>query len=349
MNMRKLDTSKFQFQQHKSLSSFLSQKISPGAHEINLGKQNLHLLYKSYNSPTTLIVFHGALPETAHTFPVLQGQGIAEQAQTNLISIADPSIAMGVNLGWHLGNRIVGDLESPIVSVLQHLLGCDNPQKVIFFGASGGAHPALHYGSIISLDSKYIILANPRITLEDGIMSSVEDYFQTCWGSNQPRMVKAFKSCKLLQNSRPDNLVIDAGEFAIKSETQNIFVYQNLEDDLYLNTQTIPFLRKALEAQLQTFFYFAQDGAGHIPMPKTELVSMIENIQFSNFTETKFRTPKEALLDALAAFPQRDSTARKLIRANRKLQKQNHELKNRNARLKRSVTRLKDQLSNLDP
>jgi len=128
-----------------------------------------------------VVVFHGARPEGA-PYPMFYGHQFAgeETSDKLLIAIADPTLAANPELrfGWYCGYRGI-DAPAAIHTFLDALTSTLEPSRLILFGASIGAHPALRFAK--HFPGSVAVLVNPICQISSYYEAAVRHYFETCW------------------------------------------------------------------------------------------------------------------------------------------------------------------------
>lgn len=129
--------------EYASVGEFLASRIGDGHHEIHRGLP-VDLLVADRGSSTTVVAFHASAPDRVTQLPMLSGQGLTEATSVNLLSIADPSLAMhpDLRLGWYLGNRPQGPFRALATPLIGHVLAQLGSTRTVFFGTSGGGFAA---------------------------------------------------------------------------------------------------------------------------------------------------------------------------------------------------------------
>lgn len=215
---RSRDTSTWSFRYHDSNEDFFNISDVSGAHSINYCGQQLDFLVIDRGSPVTLVTFHGAVPTTVKTYPRFDGRGIAAAANTNLVGVADPSIAMGINLGWHLGNQVIGPLRPVLAPIIRHVLYRLATKRSVFLGGSGGGFAAAHFAS--AFPGSIAFLFNPRLSLNRLPRGSIRSYLSVCHGLEGTLKVPTEFEQKYLTPFGPT----DISELAKDSSSQHILI-----------------------------------------------------------------------------------------------------------------------------
>lgn len=254
------DESRWEFTRHAGVKSFLGAPNVSGAHAIKVGNQFLDVLVEDRQSPTTVVVFHSALNERQETVPVLQGHGIAERAGVNLVSVSDPSIALGdVDLAWYLGNRSLGDLRKHLSPVIRHAVQALGTERLILFGASGGGYAAVNFGN--DFPESTVLAINPRLDLSARPHPQMGKYIKACHGASSPTPMLRIRRSFVTEQ---------VAESIGKRLRYNLLLFQNLGDRLYLEDQALPFIDK-YKSDPKLFVRFEEYAEGHKPIPRALL------------------------------------------------------------------------------
>lgn len=103
----------------------------------------LNFYFHDKGAETTIVTFHGALPDTpVDRLPFWAGYGITQSIPANLLFFSDPSLYLDTRLkpSWFTGNTLQPNLQTDITKIIHHL--CQG-KRIILFGASGGGFAAL--------------------------------------------------------------------------------------------------------------------------------------------------------------------------------------------------------------
>lgn len=281
------------------------ESYTSGAYSISTEKSGevLDLYVEARESKSTLIVFHGSIPRVREHYPIFSGRHLAEAVGANLISISDPCLALGdIDLGWHLGTRGLGPLKTTLIPLVSHIINSIESKDLYFFGASGGAHPAIRIG--VAFPDSTIILSNPRLSLERRPQAKTKQFLETVFGFAVKGNVQEdhLKFIKSLGET-------DAGELLALSRHSKVLLYQNLEDEGYLNGQVLPFLRSLPLDNSQLLIRFSRDGSGHQVIPTPIIREIIRGMisPSGSFQERArkvgFASVKDKILEAVGDIP----------------------------------------------
>jgi len=150
------------------------------------GGAHLPVHYRAGSTPTLLILFHGAVDQKLRAKPHFQPL-FNHTFGAHQLAISDPGLARSdeLKLTWYLGHDGL-DLPALLPGYFRAMASAGRFKRVIYFGASGGGHAALHY-SFHHPDS-LALAVNPQIDLsryQDE--QAITDYRLHCWaglGSN---------------------------------------------------------------------------------------------------------------------------------------------------------------------
>ncbi|MGP5048354.1 hypothetical protein [Glutamicibacter ardleyensis] len=254
--IRTRDENNWSFSHHESAKAFTSAPRKSGAHSVKVTALPIDLFIEDRGSATTLVVFHSALSERVSTYPIFQGRGLAESAGLNLISVSDPSIAMGdVDLSWYLGNRSQGPLRPLLSPLIQHALDSLNTRRIVLFGASGGGYAVANFA--YDFPGCIAIAVNPRLDMQARPAAVVSQYLNVCHNA---------KSATPMRRLRAQYVIEQVSSLANEGLNHYFLLYQNLGDTVYLNNQAMPFV-KALRNDPNLFVKFDNYARGHKPIP----------------------------------------------------------------------------------
>lgn len=301
---RTRDHETWSFNYHSSREEFLSAPRLGGAHSIECGGQALDMLVVDRRSPITLVAFHGAIPRTVSTYPRFDGQGIAKAASVNLVGVADPSIAMGVSLGWHLGNKDIGPLKPILSPLIRHVVESLETQRTILIGGSGGGFAAAHFAH--DFPGSMAFLFNPRLSLNRLPRGSIRSYLKICHGLEGIEKVPSDSEREYLRPYGPT----DIAEISHGRLNHSLLLYQNIEDENFLQTQFLPFVSK-VHNDSRIWARLSHDGEGHVYIPRQNVQEILgafsENAELDNaISAAGFASPLETLADALHKYSEVD-------------------------------------------
>lgn len=217
-------------------------------------------------APSTLVVFHSALRSKQRTVPAFSGISVAEEAGLNLIAIADPSVALGVDLAWYLGNRGQGPIRPVISRLVQHLLMSLKSERTILFGSSGGGYAAAYYAP--DFPRSVALALNPRLDLSARPTAPVAEYLRVCH-----KAVSATPARRIRQEFIPDR-VADTYE---KQMEHYVAIIQNTGDLAFMLHQTNPFLAE-LSASGKVCVRYGDWGVGHTLVPKPVIIGVLKSL-----------------------------------------------------------------------
>lgn len=251
------NTAKYGHPEHTytSLEDFYSQPPETGVITINYGGSPLDLLHINRGFSTTLIIFHAALAGPKVTsYPLFSGLRVARGIEANLICVSDPSLALGLELGWFGGNKNQ-PLQRDLPNVLRHLISrYAFGQDLVFFGASGGGFASLFYSH--GFPGSTVITMNPQTNIRTYNPVFVNAYAQTAWG---------------VDDLKDAPLVSDLGEVYREGFPNRVLFLQNVWDGHHRDRHLAKWLR-AVPATSDKLFLLIDDwGRGHVPPSKTTI------------------------------------------------------------------------------
>lgn len=299
--LRSRDIETWSFTYHDSTEAFIGSREVTGAHSISYKGQQLDFLVADRGASTTIVSFHGAVPTNVPTYPRFEGRGVAQRANVNLIGVADPSIAMGINLGWHLGNKVVGPLRPVISPLIRHILEVLDSRRTILLGGSGGGFAAAHFAH--DFPGSIAFLFNPRLSLNRLPRGSIRSYLEVCHDSPGETKIPEQHERGFLRPYGPT----DIGDITTNSLNHHLLIYQNLGDKNFLQTQLLPFLlNKDIDERVR--IRFSLDGEGHVYIPRKHITSIVSTLSKDQpiqdlIKESKFLDPRTAMVEQLMKYP----------------------------------------------
>lgn len=248
------------------IESFIESGITAGVLSITFNKAPIDFLAEYRGSATTLVAFHSALTSRQKTVPVFSARATAAEAGVNLIAIADPSVALGVDLAWYIGNRGQGHIRPAITRIVQHLLDAFGSERTILFGSSGGGYAAAYYAP--DFPGSVALILNPRLDLSARPRAAMAEYLRVCHKTRT-----AVSPTTIRANFVPERVSDTYGE----TMDHHVAILQNEGDRLYLTHQVLPFL-KALEGTGKVFARYGSWGEGHRPVPKEVVHEVVTSL-----------------------------------------------------------------------
>lgn len=251
-----MDIGKFCSDLSADMGSFLRQIVNI---EVNGGEVPIRILQVPSNpsKPFPLVVtFHGARPENG-PYPMFYGNEFAgERSDKLLIAMADPSLANSTDLrfGWFCGDQNF-NVPDAISEILNEMSARLTISRMIFFGGSIGAHPALRYAKQFA--DSVAILINPVTEISAYYDFAVSKYFEVCWPGQFDAV--SFKSDWVLDDA--------ASVFEGGTLDSTVVIVQNSTDP-HLLKQAVPLITSLgrcanAASRLLTFVSFYPDAIGH--------------------------------------------------------------------------------------
>ena len=258
---------------YPSKREFLDSSVSSGLHTIQAGNLLLDILVRNRGSDTTLIFFHASVTKSS-TFPVLVGDGLAEAANANLISISDPTLAYTdkLRLGWYIGIKPLGSFPNYAKSLLHHAVECLNTKRVILAGSSGGGYAAVNFSRFFS--DAAVLCINPRLNLATRPTPNLGEFLVHAYKASGRTQVSRLKATYVQEN---------AANFYPKALTNHIGILQNTGDTDYYEGQFIPFCQE-LSPDPKLWTRTDGIGDGHVPYPKEILHTVVQNLADLQYT-----------------------------------------------------------------
>lgn len=265
---RRRDTSRWGFSRHyESLELFLANPVGEGLHTVLFGDRNIDFLIRNRGSDTTVLVFHGALSPRQRTVPYLVGEGIARASGLNLVSLADPTLEVGeLACAWFLGDREIGNLKACFKPIIDHILASLGSSNLILFGGSGGGYAAINFGDMFP--DSVVLAMNPRLNLDGYPRSTAAQYLKIAHRAETITPMRRIK-----REFFTPNLAINR----LGTANCDILLYQNRNDERYLNHQVIPFV-ETLKEDPRLYVKLFEGKPGHSPAPTEDLAALLTQI-----------------------------------------------------------------------
>lgn len=231
-----------------------------GVSTIRYGQGELDIKVVNRGSDTTLVLFHAAIyRRKVKHYPLFSGQRITRYLNANLIFVSDPSLALGLDLGWFAGNRTQW-LQADLPSILRHVsysFGWD--QKMIFFGASGGGFASLYYSW--HFPGSTAITVNPQTNIAEYTSSPVEAYANVAWD---------------VPDIESSPITFDLRSLYSHGFPNRVIFLQNTFDGLHRDRHLAPWLRATPEPDNNMWLLMGRWGRGHTPPDSALLKQVLE-------------------------------------------------------------------------
>ncbi|MDD3054796.1 MAG: DUF6270 domain-containing protein [Aliarcobacter sp.] len=217
---------------------FLIKKLQTSVYSIKYNKKSLiEMKYLNKNSKNLMIFFNAAISRTEKTvLPIFSGASISENLDSNVLMINDPSLYLSNNLslGWYLGNQYI-NLQKILLKIIKHIEKLVFPEKLIFFGGSGGGFASLYYSSYFK--NSIAIVSNPQINILNYDQGSVERYFLSAFD------IGSFNYENYKEVLVKNGITWDVSELYKKSENKIVYL-QNIYDNHHIQKHLNSFLNK---------------------------------------------------------------------------------------------------------
>lgn len=174
----------------------------------------------------------------------------------NIICVSDPVLALGGELGWFAGTR-TQPLQRDLPNVLRHFLSVHPPQRVIFFGASGGGFASLYYSH--GFPGSVALSINPQTKLANYTPAAVGDYVFKAWNATSLTEVPIVSDLDALYRDGFPN---------------TIYLMQNMLDGHHRDRHLAPWMRTVPSKSERINLLMDRWGKGHAPPPS----SLIKNV-----------------------------------------------------------------------
>ncbi|MGP6175297.1 hypothetical protein [Corynebacterium sp. A21] len=253
--MKKWST--FEHFSYSDKEQYLGTTPKTGVHTVFINGTPLDLLIEDRGATTTLVMFHAALSNSAIRIPAFKGLGVAKDSNVNLISVADPTIALGdIDLAWFLGNSTTGYLPPIFAELISHALESLQTKLTILFGTSGGGYAAVNFGEYFP--DCIVLAAVPRLDLTAKPDAKLSTYLSVAHKASNIDDLQSVQSDfirkPLWEKYKQNGLNFD------------LCLFQNLGDTTFLQYQVIPFIDQlSTDPRLHTRVEWY--GRSHIIIP----------------------------------------------------------------------------------
>lgn len=254
-----------------SIAEFKAEDRRQGLFTIRHNGDYLDFLVHDNNSPTTLVVFSGALSIKAKFTPAFSGIRLSQDTGVNLVAVADPSMSHGdITVAWYLGNDKTGPILSHLTDAIQHILDSLQTENTIIFGGSGGGYAAARFAYEFPGCTAFIF--NPRLNLEKWSEGPLKRYFRFALNQhiNWPPSPSQMQE---LEKFGP----VRVSDLARGKRNHKLLIYQNLLDYNFLELQVLPYMR-AINEDENVLYKFEIDDLGHNPIPGDKVRDIIKSL-----------------------------------------------------------------------
>lgn len=242
---------------HRSVQSFLQTDLNSGIHEIRYGSGTLDLMLEKAPSKNLLVIFHAAAGPS-HTTPIFTGRRIAQSADASRLFVSDPSLDLGVRIGWFAGDED-RPLQIDLPCLIQHAASSTGAERIIFFGPSAGGFASLYYSHVFP--NSLSVAVNPQTAISRYYGHLTESYYSAAWPHEEQRLGLVDDIVPLYQD-----------------ESTNYVVYmQNSQDDFHIEHHLRPWEEATSNSLGSSWFLLSDDwGDGHTPPPAFFLESVLQ-------------------------------------------------------------------------
>ncbi|OFT72725.1 hypothetical protein HMPREF3145_00865 [Corynebacterium sp. HMSC05C01] len=242
---------------HRSVQSFLQMGLESGVHEIGYGGNTLDLMLEKAPSKNLLVIFHAAAG-LSHTTPIFTGRKIAQSADASTLFVSDPSLDLGVRIGWFAGDES-RPLQIDLPRVIQHVASSTDAERIIFFGPSAGGFASLYYSHMFP--NSLSVAVNPQTAISRYYGHLAESYYSAAWPHEERRL----------------GLVDDIVPLYQDEFTNYVFYMQNSQDDFHIKHHLRPWEEATSSSFGSRWFLLSDDwGDGHTPPPAFFLESILQ-------------------------------------------------------------------------
>lgn len=242
---------------HQSVESILQMDLESGVHVIDYGGDTLDLMLEKAPSKNLLVIFHAAAG-LSHTTPIFTGRRIAQSTDASTLFVSDPSLDLGVRIGWFAGdeNR---PLQIDLPRVIQRVASSTGAERIIFFGPSAGGFASLYYSHFFP--NSLSIAVNPQTAISRYYRHLAKAYYSAAWPHEERRLELVDDIVPLYEN-----------EF-----TNYVIYLQNSRDDFHLKHHLRPWEEATSRSRGSRWFLLSDNwGDGHTPPPAFFLESVLQ-------------------------------------------------------------------------
>lgn len=239
---------------YQNLAEFLATGVRSGIHTFHEQGRLIDLLHEEREGDVLLVVFPAALSQNGVTTPYFSGRGLSERCGFSILSIADPAHSID---GRPTTNWTMGDSTYPfhrdVPAIIRHVAA---GKRIIFFGASAGGFPALHYGSLFP-ESLSLVL-NPRTNVfvpPTQIQYSHQSLFPG-----------------ILKSEIADFIPTEIGR-----SVNHVLYQQNARDYRYYTSHMLPYIMRN-EGNERVYWQFTSWGDGHVAAPPWESARTLSSL-----------------------------------------------------------------------
>lgn len=246
---------------YDSLESFFKSSLKNGSHSIKYGNGYLDLLTEDRGSNTTLVMFHAAVLRTFDTLPMFVGRKVTENLDANMVFVSDPSLELGINLGWYGGDQN-RPLQVDLPQVISHVLDSIPSHKhLMLFGPSGGGFASLYFSA--QFPKSLAIPMNPQTDISLYNETATQAYSNAAWGG---------------VGIGPAPFCSEISPLYSEGLSHHVAYIQNLGDISHVRKYLAPFLTQVSDSdRRQIGLKLGEWGKGHKPAPGRILVQLFRD------------------------------------------------------------------------
>lgn len=274
---RRINSSNHPHVVYESLSRYL-ESFCPRSQiaSISFGDKflDLNFVFKGHAKPL-LVFFGGAVDQSKTIVPNFPGVSYANQLDSNVLSIADPSLYYDDSLRscFYLGSESI-NLQRIMPQIIDDARRKVAAPKVVMYGSSGGGYPVLcmsqlmHNVECIANCAATSVARHPNRQM-------IADYFRLVWGADSHEKV---------EEARRRLPLLDLTQ-SFDASRNNVYIFINKGDHKNIEGHFIPFSgfdpRKSednLRASNRLLYIMDNWGEKHMHPPARILRSVMTKI-----------------------------------------------------------------------
>ena len=246
--------------EYPDVPAFEEADLASGIQTIWYGGLPLDFQVIKGTRPVLVVVFDGALVREKTQLPRFSGGGVTNGLGVSRLSFSDPSLYLSdrLRLAWYAGSALQPELQTMIVRVVRKVVDSLSPERVVFFGASGGGFAALLASSHFA-DSLAVVV-NPQTSIGAYVPRHVQSWLDAAWEGRR-------------LESLPHTVTSDLIRRYSSITMRNYVAYAQNRTDSHVNAHMEPWIAVADPSRIQT--RWGSWGEGHVGPPKETITEML--------------------------------------------------------------------------
>ena len=227
---------------------------------VAVGGVPIDLRYDDRGCDATVVFFHAAITKVVKRYPVFSGASFSADIPANRLFVSDPSLYVDprLKLGWYAGNKHQPRLQDDLARLISRFVR--EPDRLIFFGASGGGFASLYYSA--QFPGSIAVPVNPQTDISAYVPASVQRYLSCAWDAETITEIPATTEVRRLYSGSLENSVV---------------YVQNTGDADHMTHHYVPFMNSLPDGH-RVAPMLVDAGEGHVPPSRSLLGEILSGV-----------------------------------------------------------------------